>query len=420
MKKLLLACLALTAIFSCSESDDDVARPEEAQIEYWVPDLFAAAGDSEVTLDFGFPGRSATGEETLLDPDFFRIIVLSNNSDVLRNFNVSVDTMKVKIEQLNNETSYQFKVEAVVEDQVIRESELVEATPRVIAIPTAAFKIPEPDAIINSVSSDKSFYTYTVGNQLKLYEVSTQEVSTISESGESSFFTVDWAYNANKFVYRYTDFSQGGRTTAVYLYDVDSKEETTVLDPFAEDGFGNLGFTADDASYFYVLFERTGNLTTRTVWSYNFNDFELKKGGDYRASDFVDNRRISSLSNDGENFLLYGYFRERGGDGFYRYNHLTGQSEFISDFRDVFNGPRIAPDNEKFVFTSSVTGKEELWIYDFEKEEYEMVSNTSGEAFRDTPHFLDFTWINNSELQIILYDKDNSTIPYKRLSININ
>ena len=50
--------------------------------------------------------------------------------------------------------------------------------------------------------------------------------------------------------------------------------------PFEENGFGNIGITADDAAYYYVLFETIDNLTTRTVWSYNFNDSEPKEGGE--------------------------------------------------------------------------------------------------------------------------------------------
>ena len=126
------------------------------------------------------------------------------------------------------------------------------------------------------------------------------------------------------------------------------------------------------------------------------------------------------MSNDCENFLLYGYFRERGEDGFYRYNHVTGQSTFISNFREVYHGPRIAPDNERFAFTSNITDKEELWIYRFDSDEYALVSNTSGESFLDTPHFLDFRWINNNELSIILYNKDDSSVPNKSLIISIN
>ncbi|MEL6560934.1 MAG: hypothetical protein AAFQ94_22255 [Bacteroidota bacterium] len=420
MKKLLLACLTLTAVFACSERDEDVARPEEVQIEYWVPDVFAAAGDTEVTLDFGFPGTTATGNETLLDPDFFRVVVLNGNSQVLLSLNVPVDSTKVRIGELNNGVSYQFKVEAIVDDQVIRESNLVVAIPLAIAVPKIGFESPEPDAVINSISNDKSFFTYTVGNQLKLFEVSTQEITNISESGESGFFTVDWLNKSNKFVYRYTDLAEVKRRTSVFLYDVDSQQETVMLSPFEENGFGNLGITVDDAAYYYVLFETTGNLTTRTVWSYNFNESEPKEGGEYRASDFVDSRRISSLSNDGENFLLYGYFRERGEDGFYRYNHVTGQSTFISNFREVYHGPRIASDNERFAFTSNVTDKEELWIYHIDSDEYVLASNTSGEAFLDTPHFLDFRWINNNELSIILYNKDDSSVPNKSLIISIN
>lgn len=400
MKKYFPFCLLILFLLSCEKNNN---TDESA---FWYPDIRLEKGEGQVNLFITDP-RPYTEYNTLppSNPEFFEIYYSENLSSFNLYNKVGASERKVPITALKNQKAYYFYVltgkkglQSIISDTLmVIPSQIPEAE---------NFSVKYSFTGINAtLSHNHSYLSFIIDNFLYYKPLNDISISYIDQLTSAPA----WSPSANTLVYiGYTHSGLWLYPFKLMTYNADTKTSVMLSEAdYSKYYISTPVFSNDGNIVAFFSSENNSKKEFYDIWKIDVNSKSKSRITSFENSHFTIQGSFC-WSADGTEIYLSGYFDGNNKSSLFKYSigdaRLT--SLFESDWNDI--SPSLSPDNSKLAFISDRSGDDEVWNFNRNTNEFQMITGSS--VYNFDRRYSGIQWISNNEILISAYHENKPEV----------
>ncbi len=343
--------------------------------------------------DIGFPGGPIEGRH-------YTLYQSTSPTAAMTKVEEGINTDSFTIENLKNDQTYYFKIDAYVGRNYAKTSEIIHTQVRAYPNPSL-FDINDQSIIISPrYSPDFKLLVGQTYNDSGLYVVTVIDRATKSKLYQTiSAHTYSWSPDGKKILLE--RYNNGSGNRQIYTWDLEKGSAKHLTDNASDNIIGQ--YTPDGQKIVY--FSRKLSTQFNNIWVMSSDgtqktkctpDFNLPLPAYY--DNYFNNRFAGHcISSDSKTFYFIAHSSIPDQNGIFQMDIATGAYTKIlnADYRE--SNLTISPDNQSLYFFSSRSGRPEIWRYNFETNQLAQCSSINKNY---TPPYYDFPfyWIDQNHI----------------------
>ena len=384
----ILFCTCQKEIYTYKTVAQIEAIPQDKQVKLY----FNYSEQSSWGPDIGFPGGPIEGRHYTLYQSTSPTAPMTKVAE-------GINTDSFTIENLRNDQTYYFKIDAYVGRNYAKTSEIIHTQVRAYPNPSlfdmndqsimlSPRYSPDFKLLVGQIYKDTEYIVAVVdwANKSKLYET-------------TNAHNYAWSPDGKKILLERYNYNFGNRQ--IYKWDLEKGSDKQLTDNTWDNMIGQ--YTPDGQKIVY--FSREGSTQFNNIWVMNSDgtqktkctpDFNLPEPAYY--DNYVYNRFAGyCISSDSKTFYFIAHSNIPEQNGIFQMDIATGAYTKIlnADYRE--SNLTISPDNQSLYFFSSRSGRPEIWSYNFETSQLTQCSSINKNY--TSPYFdIPFYWMDQNHI----------------------
>jgi Tol biopolymer transport system component len=401
MKKYFAFLLIIPLLLSCEKNNntDDSS--------FWVPDIRLEKGNGSVDLYLTDP-RPYTEYVTRppSNPDLFEIYYSDNRSSFTMYSKADYTENKITIQGVENKKPYYFYVRTSKDGLQPVNTDTLMVVPSELTEADVLSEEYSFSGINASLSYNHSYISFTSNNFLYYKPLDDRIINYIDQMTTAPV----WSPSTNTLAYvTYTNVGLWLYPFRLKTYNCDTKNAVILSEiDYSKYYISTPVFSKDGNTLSFLSSENNSKKEFYDIWTIDINSKTKSRLTSFENTHFIIQGSYD-WSTDGTEIFLSGYFE----NGTYRsklYKYNIGEARLTpileTDWSDV--SPTLSPDYSKIAFISNRSGDDEVWIFNRNSSEYQMITGSSEYNF--DARYSGIQWISNNEIVISAYHNNTSEV----------
>ena len=404
-----IAIFLFAVMFSCEKENIELDGGSQTFLRSAIPLL--ERGNAEVKVTFYNPRIAVDYISAPTEPEEFTILYGKNPENLAFSQTIEANTETYTIDNLENDVLYFIRVISLKPGLKSDTSQLYAAMPS-SSIPFSITPsgieqriqrvISSPDGQYILFESNQYAAEFNQGNDALFYKsINDSEINAI----DNQTFGGSWSPSGKKVAYTKYEISNNKLVTKYgILFDLETETKDTLLAVSEAEILGDLKFHQDDNQVIYSSNLNNVNSSIYNIWSIEVDSRSTRKISDFEAIGF--NGTYGNWRHPSNLLYFTGYFFEnndlRQSSNFGIYQYDLSNNNLAPIVLEPVTGirPSPSPNNQKVAFYSSITGDDEIWIYDLSSNEYTQLTE---DQIHVDGRYDYIEWVNENEIRVTAF-----------------